>query len=95
MGDGYFDFLYNMNKKQPDNRADQQKPEEMGSKIESVAQDEAIGKPWTHKYTIYCSTPAEDFLENLKKNECIVAVYEKLKDTEDKVSDKESAPSNA
>ena len=62
---------------------------------ETVAQDEAIGKPWTHRFTVYCAEPAADFIENLKKNGCVVAVYEKVKETAEPDSDKEEAPSNA
>lgn len=47
---------------------------------ETIAQDEAIGKPWTHRFTIYCANPSKDFLAELKKNECVVAVYEKTKE---------------
>ena len=56
---------------------------------ETIAQDEAIGKPWTHRFTIYCANPSKEFLAELKKNECIVAVYEKTKE-----SAKDDAPSN-
>ena len=64
------------------------------NKEPTVAQDEAIGKPWTHRYTIYCADPASDFIENLKKNGCVVAVYEKVKETAEPSSDKEDSPSN-
>ena len=84
MADNYFDFLYGVNGKQVKTVADEQ------PKTETVAQDEAIGKPWTHRFTIYCANPAGDFLENLKKNECVVAVYEKAKESsEEKPAEKQ------
>lgn len=87
MADNYFDYLYGTNSKQEKSVADSQ------TNIESVAQDEAIGKPWTHRLTIYCANPSKEFIEGLKNGECVVAVYEKTKeaDTEEK---KEEAPSS-
>lgn len=64
MGKGYFDFLY----------ANQEKRGE-----ESAVQDEAIIKPWTHRFTVYCSNPSKEFMGLLKNDESVVAVYEKEK----------------
>ena len=86
MGDNYFDYLYGINGNKEKTVADE-KPQN-----ETVAQDEAIGKPWTHRFTIYCANPSQDFLEGLKKNECVVAVYEKTKESSQTA--KEEAPSN-
>ena len=93
MSDNYFDYLYGVNGKTGKNVADE-KPQ-----AEAVAQDEAIGKPWTHRLTIYCSNPSKEFIDGLKQNESVVAVYEKAKEaTEDKGDKTESksddAPSN-
>ena len=89
--------MFGANKKQ-EQTAEDSKPEAAEKKNDSVestvVQDEAIGKPWTHRYTIYCADPAADFLENLKKNGCVVAVYEKVKETAEPSSDKEDTPSN-
>ena len=84
MGDGFYEYLYNHQSKKS------------GESTEpTVAQDEAIGKPWTHRYTIYCASPSSDFIETLKKNGCVVAVYEKVKESADSASDKEDSPSNS
>ena len=88
MANNYFDYLYGTNGKQDKPVADE-KPQE-----ETVAQDEAIGKPWTHRFTIYCANPSKEFLDGLKQNECVVAVYEKTKETAETPSEKEEAPSN-
>ncbi len=85
MGDGFYDYL--LGKKVEDTAA-------APNNEPTVAQDEAIGKPWTHRYTIYCADPESDFLENLKKNGCVVAVYEKVKETTEPSSDKEATPTN-
>ena len=94
MGNGFYDFLYNINKKPTEKPAEQEKPKEKETLTEATVQDEAIGKPWTHKYTIYCDSPSKDFLEELKKNGCVVAVYEKVKETAEPSSDKEVPPPN-
>ncbi|MBO6031823.1 MAG: hypothetical protein J6Q22_10320 [Prevotella sp.] len=94
MADNYFDYLYGANGKQEKAVTD-----ENHTTPDTVAQDEAIGKPWTHRFTIYCANPAKEFIDSLKKNECVVAVYEKAKEagstpaekTEPKAND---APSN-
>ena len=93
MADNYFDYLYGINGKHEKPVADE-KPQ-----TETIAQDEAIGKPWTHRFTIYCANPSKDFLDGLKQNECVVAVYEKAKETETAPAEKtetkaEKAPSN-
>ena len=94
MADNYFDYLYGVNGKEEKAVADE-KP----TTPDTVAQDEAIGKPWTHRITIYCANPSNDFLDGLKQNECVVAVYEKAKETESASADKteskaDDAPSN-
>lgn len=94
MADNYFDYLYGVNGKEEKAVADE-KP----TTPDTVAQDEAIGKPWTHRITIYCANPSKDFLDGLKQNECVVAVYEKAKETESASADKteskaDDAPSN-
>lgn len=93
MADNYFDYLYRVNGKDGKHVADE-KPQ-----IETVAQDEAIGKPWTHRLTIYCSNPSKEFIDGLKQNECVVAVYEKAKDATEVPAEKtetksDDAPSN-
>ena len=93
MADNYFDYLYGINGKQEKPVADE-KPH-----ADSVAQDEAIGKPWTHRVTIYCDNPSKDFLDGLKQNECVVAVYEKAKEAETVPAEKtetktDDAPTN-
>ena len=95
MADNYFDYLYGVNGKEEKAVADE-KPTNPDT---VVAQDEAIGKPWTHRITIYCASPSKDFLDGLKQNECVVAVYEKAKETESAPADKtesktDDAPSN-
>ena len=87
MADNYFDYLYGINGKQEKPVADE-KPQ-----ADSVAQDEAIGKPWTHRFTIYCANPSKEFIDGLKKGECVVAVYEKAKETAEPEKE-EKAPSN-
>ena len=87
MADNYFDYLYGINGKQEKPVADE-KPQ-----VDSVAQDEAIGKPWTHRFTIYCANPSKEFIDGLKKGECVVAVYEKAKETAEPEKE-EKAPSN-
>lgn len=47
--------------------------------LESAVQDEAIIKPWTHRFTVYCSNPSKEFMGLLKSDESVVAVYEKEK----------------
>ena len=93
----FYAFMFGTNK-QKEKETEDSKPEtteEKDNSLEStVVQDEAIGKPWTHRYTIYCADPASDFLENLKKNGCVVAVYEKVKETAEPSSDKEVPPPN-
>lgn len=69
MEGNYFDFLYGANAKQKDSMPQT-----------AIVQDEAIGKPWTHRFTIYCANPSKEFIADLKKNDCIVAVYEKSKE---------------
>ena len=86
MAENYFEFLYGINGSNDKQVADE-KPHD-----ETVAQDEAIGKPWTHRFTIYCTNPSKEFLDGLKKNECVVAVYEKAKETSE--PSKDDAPSN-
>ena len=94
MADNYFDYLYGADGKQ-----EQVVAYEKPDTTDTVVQDEAIGKPWTHRFTIYCANPAKEFIDSLKKNECVVAVYEKAKEsgsspaekTEPKAND---APSN-
>ena len=84
MGDGFYDYLLRKNQ------------EEMVVKPNtspSVVEDEAIGTPWTHKFTVYCANPSESFLEELKSKDGVVAVYVKEKENTSP-SDKESAPSN-
>jgi Mn-containing catalase len=97
MEDNFYAYMFGENKKQ-EQAAEDSKPETVEKKDDSVestvVQDEAIGKPWTHRYTIYCADPASDFLENLKKNGCVVAVYEKVKETAEPPSDKEEPPTN-
>lgn len=87
----YFEYLYSINKKQETPAAPEKTVQDEVADA-AIVQDEAIGKPWTHKYTIYCANPSKDFQENLKKNECIVAVYEKVKETAETPSDKEEIP---
>lgn len=97
MADNFYAYMFGSNKKY-EKTAEDSKPESAEKKDDSVestvVQDEAIGKPWTHRYTIYCADPASDFLENLKKNGCVVAVYEKVKETVEQHSDKEATPTN-
>lgn len=87
MADNYFDYLYGINGKQEKPVADEK------TQADSVAQDEAIGKPWTHRFTIYCANPSKEFIDGLKKGECVVAVYEKAKETAE-LEKEEKAPSN-
>ena len=97
MADNFYAYMFGTNKKN-EKTAQDSKPESEEKKEDSVestvVQDEAIGKPWTHRYTIYCADPSSDFLENLKKNGCVVAVYEKVKEAVEKPSDKEATPTN-
>lgn len=97
MEDNFYAYMFGQNRKQ-EKTADDSKPEAAEKKEDSlestVVQDKAIGKPWTHRYTIYCADPASDFLENLKRNGCVVAVYEKVKETAVSPSDKETPPPN-
>ena len=88
MADNYFDYLYGVNGKAGKQVADE------NTQAETVAQDEAIGKPWTHRFTIYCSNPSKEFLDGLKQNECVVAVYEKAKDTTEAPAEKTEARSD-
>lgn len=93
MAGNYFDYLYGVNGKQEKTVTDE-KPS-----TDSVVQDEAIGKPWTHRFTIYCANPSKEFLDGLKQNECVVAVYEKAKEAESTPAEKtepksDDAPSN-
>ena len=93
MADNYFDYLYGVNGKAGKQAADENTP------IETVAQDEAIGKPWTHRFTVYCSNPSKEFIDGLKQHESVVAVYEKAKETTEDKADKtetksDDAPSN-
>lgn len=93
MANNYYDYLYGVNGKQMKTVTDE-KPQS-----ETVVQDEAIGKPWTHRFTIYCANPSNDFLDGIKKNECVVAVYEKAKEDDKTPADKaeakaDDAPSN-
>lgn len=93
MSDNYYDYLYGINGKVGKQVADE-KP-----LTGTVAQDEAIGKPWTHRFTIYCSNPSKEFIDGLKQNEYVVAVYEKAKETTEVPSEKtepksDDAPSN-
>lgn len=73
MEGNYFDYLYGAN-------VGQKATAEDSITQATVAQDEAIGKPWTHRFTIYCANPSKEFIAELKKNDCIVAVYEKAKE---------------
>lgn len=97
MEDNFYAYMFGESKKH-ENTAEDSKPETAEKKEDSiesaVVQDEAIGKPWTHRYTIYCADPESDFLKNLKKNGCVVAVYEKVKETSEPSSDKEVPPTN-
>lgn len=79
MANNFFDFLYGVNKRET--KTDQTKTAEKSVQDESVAQDEAIGSPWTHKFTIYCSNPSKSFLEELKAKDGVVAVFMKEKET--------------
>ena len=93
MAGNYFDYLYGVNGKQEKTVTDE-KPS-----TDSVVQDEAIGKPWTHRFTIYCANPSKEFLDGLKQNDCVVAVYEKVKEAESTPAEKteqksDDAPSN-
>ena len=88
MSNNYFDFLYGVNSKAGKNVADE------NPQAESVAQDEAIGKPWTHRFTIYCSNPSKEFIDGLKQNESVVAVYEKAKETTEAKADKTETKSD-
>ena len=97
MAENFYSYMFGEDRHR-EKTVEDGKPETLENKADSneatVVQDEAIGKPWTHKYTIYCSNPASDFLDNLKKNGCVVAVYEKVKETEEQPSDKEVPPTN-
>ena len=42
-------------------------------------EDEALVSPWTHRFTVYCKNPPKDFVKGLKGSDCVVAVFEKLK----------------
>ena len=84
----YYSYLFGANGNT------EEKPVSDETPPSTVVQDEAIGKPWTHRFTIYCANPSKDFVDGLKKNECVVAVYEKAKETSTASSDKEEAPSN-
>lgn len=93
MADNYFEYLYGVNGKEEKAVSD-----EKSATTDIVVQDEAIGKPWTHRFTIYCSNPSKDFIDGVKQNECVVAVYEKAKEAESTPADKteskaEDAPS--
>lgn len=93
MAGNYFDYLYGVNGKQEETVTDED------PSTDSVVQDEAIGKPWTHRFTIYCANPSKEFLDGLKQNECVVAVYEKAKEAESMPVEKtepksDDAPSN-
>lgn len=90
MADNYFSFLYGENGNQEKPVSDEANKQE--SEQAAVVQDEAIGKPWTHRFTIYCANPSKDFLDGIKKSECVVAVYEKTKETAEKPEEK--SPSN-
>ena len=88
MADNFFDYLYGVNKKQTN--ADETKPPEKAAQDETVVQDEAIGTPWTHKFTVYCSNPSETFLEELKAKDGVVAVY--MKEKSEKPADADTPP---
>ena len=83
MADNYFDFLYGTNNKaEADKPVKDEKPtEKVDNNKETVVQDEAIGSPWTHRFTVYCKDPASNFLEELKAKDGVVAVYVKEKET--------------
>ena len=88
MAENFFDFLYGVNKKEA--KAEAPKPTEKTMQDESIAQDEAIGSPWTHKFTVYCSSPSETFLEELKAKDGVVAVY--MKEKSEKPADADTLP---
>ena len=76
MSGNFFDFMYGVNKK---DEPKAEVPAEKPVTDEAVAQDEAIGTPWTHKFTVYCANPSESFMEELKAKDGVVAVYVKEK----------------
>lgn len=94
MENNFYSYLFNQNRQSK--QAEDSQPQTMtdDSLRSTVVQDESIGKPWTHRYTIYCADPQNGFLEDLKKNGCVLAVYEKVKETSEPSSDKEAAPTN-
>ena len=92
MADSYYDYLYG-NVKKDAVEPKQDKPTEDSMPQSTIVQDEAIGKPWTHRFTIYCANPSKEFIDGLKKGECVVAVYEKAKETAEPEKE-EKAPSN-
>lgn len=81
MADNFFNYLYGVNKKEA--QTEQPNAAEKSVQDESIAQDEAIGKPWTHKFIVYCSKPSESFLEELKAKDGVIAVYMKEKTSTD------------
>ena len=77
MADNYFNYLYGVNNKEA--KSENPNVTEKSILDESVVRDEAIGTPWTHKFTFYCSNPSKSFIEELKAKDGVVAVYMKEK----------------
>lgn len=91
MAGNFFDYLYGVNKK--DENATESRQEESIVTDEAVVQDELIGSPWTHRFTIYCSNPSKTFLEELKAKDGVVAVYMKEKSEKPTMQD-DNPPNN-
>ena len=75
MPQGFYDYMYGANAKNAEAAA----PRKKVVQEDAVVQDEAIGSPWTHRFTVYCSNPSTTFLEELKAKDGVVAVYVKEK----------------
>ena len=78
MAKNFYDYLFAA-KEKPEQPTEDAVP---NTQTDAVVQDEAIG-PWTHKYVVYCKSPKKEFMEELKAQDGVVAVF---------VKEKEAAP---
>lgn len=89
MSDNFYAYMFGANGN-PDTENAETSPSQTEPQDAQVAQDEAIGSPWTHRYTIYCANPSKTFLEELKAKDGVVAVYVKEKETKPETADTET-----
>ena len=89
----FYSAMFGMNNNKEPTAAAGSPSEKVVADNAVVAQDEAIGRPWTHRFTLYVNNPTQGFMDALNSLDGIVAVYSKEKEDKPSIADA-SVPNN-